>query len=503
MRNLKTSLFAMLLLPVLSLSLPAAAHADGTGIVTCSAFVSAITNTAEAAPFRKLMETSSNTYYNIANGQFIRFLAVKPTNPAPYETLVFFNGTSQITPDWPVAMLTNSNGSLCTDSALIFADYPGIGGTVNPAKAEFTFDNISNNVYHLLANLTAYQGFSIQSVNPIGWSLGSLAALKFASLASVNQEFANSGMSIHNLFLIATKPGGDYNSGAAQNPSSCSTTGPIPGPQPRMIGSTAYYTATGGAAMCVTAVLNQLGSDGSDWDSSTSLKSSLVGVMFPYTYTSSGQSQGPYGTGNPRTVCADTITNNEVTALCNLEVNQSITTSCSASSSSACSTTLALYKANREGYPYIENISFDQFDRQRSINFTFDYGYCRGAATDSWTSTGCLFNPTQTSNSLYSAPLIVNGSPCTASVSNGPNYAPLVNSCPALPNSAFDKMYIFNAQEDLFIRNDYGKALCAWFNYPYNPNNLKCVLTTYQNSGHGVMYDQPVAIFNKILAALS
>jgi hypothetical protein len=29
------------------------------------------------------------------------------------------------------------------------------------------------------------------------------------------------------------------------------------------------------------------------------------------------------------------------------------------------------------------------------------------------------------------------------------------------------------------------------------------VLTTYQNSGHGVMYDQPVAIFNKILAALS
>jgi pimeloyl-ACP methyl ester carboxylesterase len=495
------SVFAMFLL--LILSIPGTARAEGTGIITCSAFVSAVTNTTETAPFRKLMETSSNTYYNIANGQFIRFLAVKPTNPAPYETLVFFTGTSQITPDWPVSMLTNSNGSLCTDSALIFADYPGIGGTANPAKAEFTFDNIANNVYHLLANLTTYQGFSIHSVNPVGWSLGTEAAIKFTSLAAVNQEFANSGMTINNLFLIATKPGGDYYSGTEATPSSCSTPGPVPGPQPKIIGSTSYFTATGTQAMCVTSVLDQLIKDELDWDFSTSLKGSLVGVMFPYVYTSTNQNQGAYGPGNPQTICAATVTSNEVSSMCNLSTNQSIMTSCTASSSSVCSKTFDLYKANREAAPYFEDIDFGQFDRQRALNFTYDYGYCRGARPESWTSKDCFFNPNQTSKSLYSPPLIVNGSPCITSVTTNPNNTPQVNSCPGLPKSAFNKMYIFNAQEDMFIRYDYGNAMCAWFNYPYDPNNLKCVLTTYQNAGHGVLYNQPTAIYNKISAALN
>ena len=96
--------------------IPASASAAGT--VSCATFAAALRDTTQTSPFRTVMQNYSSTYTNSANGQTIRFLAVKPTstNAGNYDTLVFFNGTSQITPDWPVAMLASSTerASTCT-----------------------------------------------------------------------------------------------------------------------------------------------------------------------------------------------------------------------------------------------------------------------------------------------------------------------------------------------------------------------------------------------------
>ena len=48
--------------------------------------------------------------FTASTGQSIRYLAVKPGAGAGanYPTVVFFNGTSQLTPDWPAGMLASS-----------------------------------------------------------------------------------------------------------------------------------------------------------------------------------------------------------------------------------------------------------------------------------------------------------------------------------------------------------------------------------------------------------
>ena len=147
--------------------IPPGASAAGTGIVSCATFAAALRDATQKSPFLTAMQNYSSIYQNSANGQKIRFLAVRPTNAngGNYETLVFFNGTSQITPDWPVGMLVNSATALCDNSALVFSDYPGIGETAQPAETDFTFDNISSNVYSLLTNLNDTHGFNIKAVD--------------------------------------------------------------------------------------------------------------------------------------------------------------------------------------------------------------------------------------------------------------------------------------------------------------------------------------------------
>lgn len=51
----------------------------------------------------------------------------------------------------------------------------------------------------------------------------------------------------------------------------------------------------------------------------------------------------------------------------------------------------------------------------------------------------------------------------------------------------------------MFVRHDYGQALFDSLNGSV-PG--LCTVTTYENSGHGVMYDYPAEIRIAILAAL-
>jgi pimeloyl-ACP methyl ester carboxylesterase len=482
------SLFAGLILT------PASAHAAGT--VSCATFTAALRDSSQTSPFLTLMKNSSSTFTNPANGQTFRYLAVLPANPGPtqtYETLVFFNGTSQITPDWPVGMLTTSTTALCDGNALVFADYPGIGETSQPADAEFTFDNISSDVFSLLVYLNDFRGFKIRSVNPTGWSLGTESALKFSALASANGAFLGRGMRINKVFLVAGKAGGDLDSSGAATPQSCSSTA-----TPPLVAS--YYSAIGNPSMCVVSMFDRLFDLDTflEWTAATSLKTTLVGMLFPYSQPPAGSLQNPYGANDPSTICATTLsTDNKVASLCNLQSGQSITSACDAGDAN-CLATKSLFEKNRLSRPYLDDISHAQYAAQRRLSFTYGYGACTGSAGSSWTSLGCTFNPSQTSSKYYKAALVVNGGPCRVIETGSDSSSPFVVDCPQFA-SRLGGVYVFNGEEDLFIRHDYGNALCNWFN---SSGTAPCTVTTFPNAGHGVQYVYPGQIYSAIRGAL-
>jgi uncharacterized protein YkwD len=51
----------------------------------------------------------------------------------------------------------------------------------------------------------------------------------------------------------------------------------------------------------------------------------------------------------------------------------------------------------------------------------------------------------------------------------------------------------------MFIRHDYGNALCNWLN---SSHTAPCTVTTYSNAGHGVQYDYANQIYQAINGAL-
>jgi hypothetical protein len=483
------------LVAVLALGPGCTSARAATGVVSCAQFNATLRDTINnpKSPFRAVMQQYSSTFTNTANGQTFRFLAVRPSNPnaAAYETLAFFNGTSQITPDWPIGMLINGTSTLCDNFALVFTDYPGIGNTTQPQDTAFTFDHISHNMFNLLGHLNDNHGFKIRSINPTGWSLGTESAMKFSALATWNSGFSGRGMKINKLFLIATKSGGDLKSTTETTPLSCSSS-------PTVTAAQTYYPAIGNQAMCVTSILNRMVelSGTLEWAAAVSIKKSMVTVLFPYS-DSAGNTQSPYGTFDPSTVCAATVDNtlNKVSAMCDLQDNESVT-ACGGTAT-ACSDAQSLYEANRAEPPYFDDISYAQFAAQRRLNFTYDYGHCREASTTSWTSRNCSFNPSETSSSLYNSALIVNGSPCTT-VETAPDGPPYVVDCPQFA-ARLGGVVIFNGEQDMFIRHDYANALCDWFN---RTGMAPCTVNTYPNAGHGVPFNYGSSIFNVINGSL-
>jgi len=412
----------------------------GPGVITCSEFAAALQS--GTYPFRTLMQSSSATYTG-ANLQSIRYLAVQPgTGSTGYPTVVFFNGTSQVTPDWPVGMLVSSSGSLCDQAGLVFFDYPGIGGTTYPGETAFTFDKVSETVYDLLASFNSSGTLTVTEVDPAGWSLGTASAIKFAVLAANNQSFKNSGMSIGKLFLIAVKSGGDIQSSVASAPSSCTTAATRSAPSKRS-------TPTSG----------------------------LGTTYYP-------------AIGNPA-----------VESLCNLEDDKPIQTLCDADPASVCTTALALFDKNREESPYLDNISYDDFYGERAMIFHFDYGSCSSASTTSWQSTGCQFNPHQTGDQLYNSALIVDGSPCLTVQTTSADASPTIQSCPGISSAPLNgvKFYIWNGEEDLLIRHDYGQVFCTWL----TNNSFPCTYQTFAKAGHAVLFNQASTIYDEMVAALA
>lgn len=490
-------------------AMAAAPAAPSAGVVTCAAFASTLRHGSD--PFRTLMQTSS-AISTAANQQSIRYLAVRPSAAAAgYPTVVFFNGSSQVTPDWPAAMLVSASGALCNHAALVFFDYPGVGGTGYPGNDAFTYDQVAADVYGLLASLKAGGALDVTRVDLAGWSLGTEAALKFAVLAAGNRSFKASGMSLGSLFLIAPKTGGDLESSTAPTPQPCGTAGAAPAaalaqsvqePPPGAGRAAAtFYPATGNQAMCATAILDQLQVQ-ADYDEGLELGGAFTGLLFPYAYEApAGSVQTAYGAGNPPTVCAATVSGAALSALCNLAAGRPIETQCRADATSACAATLALLAANREQQPYAPGLPYDAFYGERAMLFHFDYASCSSASATAWQSTGCTFNPHQTGDPRYDPDMVVDGSPCLTEQTVSADASPTIQGCPGLAGAALAQVrfYVWNGQEDLVIRHDYGQALCTWL----ARNGHACTYRAFANAGHGVLYSDAATLYAQLVAALA
>ena len=377
------------------------------------------------------------------------------------EILVMFNGTSAILPDWPEQMFTNSKWSplivrnadydpaedgevsICHDYRIVFFDYPGTG--LNPPSAIYTGDQIANDVDAMLDDISARYGISTAVVDPGGWSLGTNLALKYSFLSPVS----NPARTLHNVVLIATRPGGNTDGFQSGNQAQCVTT--------ILDAAEQVYPA-----IKITSAIQKYG----------------IELIFPYV------DEPPYsGLNDVCTASIDPIQG---------EINLNVTPSCTAVNH--CDQTLQDDLKNRQSQPWsiTDGIPRNLLLQERA--FDNDYNICNcQVAGPNFTSQSC-----SCSAAVMSSP--TNGGVCQ--VTSSIPYAPVVQNCVPILNTG--KITVINGYEDLFIQWTYGKALVDGYQTQYGMD--KAQLFTYDGddgAGHGVLFQHPLWTQEHIFVAMN
>ena len=381
------------------------------------------------------------------------------------DLLVMFNGTGGILSDWPIQMITNAAASpkilttaayspsedgpisLCHDFRLLLFDYPGVGNT--PLNGNVTLDHIANDVDAMVTAVGSLYKIPTSRVDPVGWSLGSIAALKYAFLSAQ----ANPARTIHDLVLIATKPGGNTDG---------------------------FFD--GNEASCVSTLFDELKNNP---NLSSSFKNTLDEDLFKLTFPYLNQ---PPNTG-PTSPCTATIDS------ANETVTMSVTLNCPIGTSE-CSKNLLVEAANRHTSPWslTDGINYNLLVQQREIATDYSLCYCN--------SPGTFFNSSNCSCSGVAPEMsAANGGVCQT-VSTGvtqPN-APISTNCVPVNSGPIT---VINGPEDLFIQFTYGQEMVNVYQQQFGPNGARIV--TYPGSdgaGHGVLLQHPMwtqqQIFNAI-----
>jgi len=377
------------------------------------------------------------------------------------EVLVMFNGTSQILPDWPEQMFTNSRWSpsivhnsdydrgedgdvsLCHDYRIVFFDYPGTG--LNPPSATYTGDQIANDVDAMLDDVAARYGISTAVVDAGGWSLGTNLALKYSFVAPVS----NPARTLRNVVLIATRPGGNTDG-----------------------------FQSGNQAQCVTTLLDAAQQPYPNVKITSALSGDGIKLIFPYV------DEQPYSGLND--VCTASIDPMQG------EIDLNVTLKCNATNH--CDQILVDDIENRRTAPWAQTdgIPLNLLLQERA--FDNDYNICNcQIATSNFTSTSC-----SCSAAVKSSP--TNGGVCQ--VTSSLPYAPVVQNCAPILNTG--KITVINGYEDLFIQWTYGQALVEGYQARYGMQ--KAQRLTYpgdDGAGHGVLYQHPLWTQQQIFTALN
>ena len=359
------------------------------------------------------------------------------------DLLVMFPGTSQILPGWPVQLITNSKYSpeivktlgyrksedgaisLCHNYRLVLFDYPGVGKGV--ANGSVTRDAIASDVDAMLQKIGRTYGISTDVVDPVGWSLGTTDALKYAFLSPASRP----SRTIHNVVLIASGPGGNTNGQAGMDSAACQAT---------MF--SALLTASGSLA--------------------TSLKTDLSELIFPYLH------QGPEENGT-KSGCTAQISASTVTLSVQLQCTVS----------NACLPFIENTLLDLKTYPWSKTQGVDDtiFAQQRQQANDWAVAHCTGAAAG-FTSTGCAtYGAVQQS--------ATNGGVCETDAKNTDE--PVAHACSPLTMTG--KLTVINGHEDLFIQWTYGRALVA--GYDALGSGKARLVTFPGLAGHGVMIQHP------------
>jgi pimeloyl-ACP methyl ester carboxylesterase len=404
------------------------------------------------------------TITNPRTGQTVEYL-VMGDGARSNELLVFFNGTSQILPDWPIQMITNnatsplitttaaytpdqeSTNSLCRDYRLVFFDYPGVG--LSPGTTGVTHDQIASDVDAMLVDVGQKYRIATNNVSVVGWSLGTEAALKYAFLSPAS----NPSRTIRNVVLIATKPGGGQSD-----------------------------QTNGNGADCVQETFNVLENPSLSAVLRARLEATNYQLLYPY------QGQQPYnGPTSGCTIDIDTTTD---------RVSLSVTPG-DCGIGMQCAKIAAEFAANRLTAPWSRTGGVPQgvYVNQRQLTQDWNYSYCATAGVD-FRSSGCTSLPSQPPK--LSA---TNGGVCKTSTPAGFPNLPTTAEC--VPLQIQGRLTVINGPQDLYIQHTYGAALVAGYQRQYGTQ--KAALVTYpgaDGAGHGVLLQHPRFVQDAIFAAL-
>ena len=335
------------------------------------------------------------------------------------DVLVYFPGTGQIIPGWPTELIANSkyspnivnapdyrksqdgNVSLCHDYRLVFFDYPGVGHS--PA-ATYTRDDVANDVDAMLQDIAARYGISTSTVDPVGWSLGTTFAMKYAFLSPVSRPTRR----INDVILYSAHGGGAQQTGGGSGSASCVQT---------LFKESLYYSGS----------------------VETQIKLDLSELIFPFK----GQQPTQNGTNSG---CKATVTNSgvtlTVTPVCNL--------------SNGCSQYIDGYLAAAQTPPWKATGGIDSgvYLQERQQSGDWNVAYC-AKAMRAFTSGSCTLSG---SGSIQQS--ITNGGVCETNTSN--SNEPVSVACDRLAIAG--KVTALDAHEDLLVQWTYDQALVDGLN---------------------------------------
>jgi pimeloyl-ACP methyl ester carboxylesterase len=379
------------------------------------------------------------------------------------ELILLFNGTGGVLSDWPIQMLTNAAQSprivrtgihdaaqegalsLCHDYRLVLFDYPGVGE--GKATGNVTADQIADDVDAMLEDVGGRYGLPTNEVNLVGWSLGTLLALKYAVLSPA----ARPDRKIHDLVLIATKPGGSVEG-----------------------------HANGHQSQCVSTLMEALRSPTLSRELQVEMKKDLLELLFPYV------NQQPYdGTDSGCTAKAETTTG-KVTL--NVEPAP-----CSPGTS--CGKNVEDDVLNRVTPPWshTQGVSQTLYEQQRELVQDWNSCYC-ASAEPGFKSTGCSCTGTPAMSNT-------NGGVCQTRAGTQTPQAPSASQC--VPLKIQGGLTVIAGREDLFIQWTYGKALVEGYQQAHGKDKASLVLYDgAEGAGHGVLIQHPKWVQEQIYTAL-
>jgi pimeloyl-ACP methyl ester carboxylesterase len=382
-------------------------------------------------------------FKNARTGDSIEYLVIGD-GAASDDLLLMFPGTGQTLAGWPEQMITNAkyspaivgtatykaaeNGSvsICHNYRLLLLDYPGVGET--PYRRNLTRDAIANDTDAVLENVRRTAGIDTDHVDPLGWSLGTTMAMKYAVLSPISRP----ARQIHNIVLLATGPGGSEQGDETHD-----------------------------SAACVQTLFNASVQYHGSLD--RQIKDKLSELIFPYA----GQTPTESGTKSNCTASIDSG-----------KVSLSVTLDCTIDNN--CKPYFDSVLISNKTYPWVRTngIGGRIYREERAIASDWYENYCARAGIG-FRSLDCTsYGKVEISET--------NGGICKTDTSNLDH--PIAQDCDHI--SLAGKINVIVGLEDLFDQWTYGKAVVDGYRQSQGAASARLVIYPH-SAGHGLLIQHP------------